>query len=126
MSNSSRAIKDLQEAWAQQVPRDNRWAAYSAELAGDVFLRALSERTIADFVRSDSSELRGSARRPAKMPALGSSSALAVNFFDAWRDSGKAALQRGRGLSTIPRDRSITCGCRERHAFTCRTHRFAA
>ncbi|HKY22583.1 MAG TPA: hypothetical protein VJM31_15325 [Vicinamibacterales bacterium] len=47
---------------------------------------------------SDGSELKDTPKRPAKMRALVSSSALAVNFFDAWRDTDKSVLSEALDL----------------------------
>ncbi len=98
MSESLRVIGDCQEQWARNVARDKRWAAYVAELADNVFGKRLSAETRADFEDGNGSELRDGPRRPAKMRALGSSSALAVNFFDPWRLVDKTALQRALDL----------------------------
>jgi len=57
-----------------------------------LLLRKLNSETEAEFANADGSELRDSGNRPAKMRALISSSALAVNFFDSWRDVPKGLL----------------------------------
>ncbi len=100
MSESLRVIGNSQEQWARALGRDKRWTAYVAELGDNLFRKGLSSETQADFADGDGSELRNSPRRPAKMRALVSSSALAVNFFDAWRVVDKTALQRALDLQT--------------------------
>lgn len=67
------------------LPTDNLW-------------RPLSPRALAAFKNADGSELRDGPRRPAKMRALHSSSALAVNFFDYWSERDTTPLLTAFGL----------------------------
>src|SRR5438309_8302770 len=53
---------------------------------------ALSPQARQAFERGDGGELKDRASRPAKMRALHSSSALAVNVFDYWTTSDPAPL----------------------------------
>lgn len=99
MSVSLRAIERDQAQWAQGLELDATWPMYVAHLTDNWFNKQCTQDTRAEFERGDGSELRDSARRPAKMRCLRSSSALAVNFFDAWRHADKTALRRALGLS---------------------------
>lgn len=61
----------------------------------------LSERGQAAFIEGAGAELRdGSDGRPAKMRALHSSSALAVNVFDYWLERDSAELLQAVGLQS--------------------------
>jgi hypothetical protein len=83
---SSRAfVLASQRAWAEArgLPVDSR--GYLSDVNAN--LRAsLSKRTECEFMNGSGSELVDTPTRPAKMRALHSSSALAVNVFDYWRD----------------------------------------
>src|ERR1035437_6267997 len=79
-----------------QLPHDQvafpvAWHGANLVLEG---LRAAAEPAFraADGAREDT------ARRSANMRSLLSSSALAVNFFDAWREAGLADLGKALGL----------------------------
>ncbi|MEW6688214.1 MAG: hypothetical protein AB1452_03875 [Pseudomonadota bacterium] len=91
-------IDEWQDQWAGKLARDSKWRAYAATLESNLFLGHLHQDTMAEFRKGDGSELRDAATRPAKMRALVSSSALAVNFFDPWRNADKRALSRALGL----------------------------
>jgi len=65
---------------------------YVKDLADNLLLRKLNPETKAEFDEADGAELHNSGSRPAKMRALVSSSALAVNFFDSWRHIPKGPL----------------------------------
>jgi hypothetical protein len=60
----------------------------------DNLFQALNESTRKAFEQGSGSELQDTASRPAKIKALHSSSALAVNFFDRWVIND-AAVERG-------------------------------
>ena len=68
-------------------------------------LAALSTQTRQAFERGDGGELKDGASRPAKMRALHSSSALAVNVFDYWTSRDPAplgrALELGSGVRSL-------------------------
>src|SRR6266545_2947419 len=98
MSESARRIEELQDRWAGGRMRDPRWNEYVAALGDNLFLGQLHPRTKDEFTNGDGSELTDARTRPAKMRALASSSALAVNFFDAWRDLDKAALSKALNM----------------------------
>ena len=87
-----------QTAWAQRSQTALRPPGYVAALSDNLFLRHLHSDTETEFREGDGSELMDVGRRPAKMRALLSSSALAVNFFDAWRDTSKNGLAEALGL----------------------------
>jgi hypothetical protein len=93
-----RHICNTQAAWSSNILRDPSRSNYAASLGDNLFLKALRPTTEDEFRHADGAELEDSATRPAKMRALVSSSALAVNFFDAWRDADLAALRRALGV----------------------------
>jgi hypothetical protein len=95
-----RYIEALQTAWAQAVRRDTVRPEYVSSVSDNLILRCLDKDTASEFRAADGSELRDSPKRPAKMRALMSSSALAVNFFDAWRRANKAPLGSVLALGT--------------------------
>ena len=99
MSESARLIEEAQDRWAGNRPRDARWDKYLRTVEENLFLRCLLPESRIEFRDGDGSELHDTPRRPAKMRALVSSSALAVNFFDAWRDADKGQLAAALGLS---------------------------
>lgn len=103
MSESAALINRQQNQWAATLPRDPHHAQYLRSVLDNLFNRRLHPATQADFQQGDGSELNDGdsswgKMRPAKMRALASSSALAVNIFDAWRDADKAALSGALGL----------------------------
>lgn len=93
-----------QRAWAADrgLSPDERGylPSYQANLRAP-----LSDGTRAAFDQGSGSELRDGPKRPAKMRALHSSSALAVNVFDFWsgRDLGRVLRALGiEGAATSP------------------------
>ena len=82
MSSKSDLMKH-QRRWAASagVPADSR--GYVQAVDENLF-QPLSESTRLAFERGSGSELQDTDSKPAKMRALHSSSALAVNFFDRW------------------------------------------
>jgi hypothetical protein len=81
-----------QSRWAQDLSIPLERYGYVGRLADNLFLGNLNLETRAEFESADGGELNDEGRRPAKMRALISSSALAVNFFDAWRHAPKERL----------------------------------
>jgi len=91
----------------QLIRQQRRWAA-STDLAPDAagyletyeqnLYRPLSAKALAAFDRGCGSELRDARRRPAKMRALYSSAALAVNVFDYWSERDAGPLLEALGL----------------------------
>ena len=60
----------------------------------------MSGQAKAAFERGSGAELLDTPSRPAKMKALHSSSALAVNFFDYWAGTDSSPLQRALDLES--------------------------
>ncbi len=88
------SLEDLiahQKTWAVGnglAPDEN---AYLSAIEKNLF-QTLNERTRQSFIDGSGGELVGSPKGPAKMKALYSSSALAVNVFDYWVSHDKTAL----------------------------------
>ena len=79
------AVLDGQRRWALQSVLHPDARGYLGDVAAN--LRApMSARTLAAFENADGSELCDRGGTPAKMRALHSSSALAVNVFAYWED----------------------------------------
>lgn len=92
MADSLSHIEHAQAQWASQTGKPLGRPGYVKDLADNLLLRKLNSETEAEFANADGSELCDSGNRPAKMRALISSSALAVNFFDSWRDVPKGPI----------------------------------
>lgn len=103
MLTSHRYIEAMQTAWSQGRSTDRERLNYAATLGDNLFLGQLRPETDRDFREGDGAELDESLRRPAKMRAHVSSSALAVNFFDAWRGSDMTAISSALGLGSVAR-----------------------
>lgn len=91
--SSKTELLQHQRNWAEAkgLKPDNR--GYLSDIASNL-LRPMTAKTKSDFERGSGSELQDTPTRPAKMKALHSSSALAVNFFDSWLNQDKSALQK--------------------------------
>ena len=98
LTDSHKLIQAAQDSWSRGRPRDAKWTHYVAKPEDNLFLGGLRPETEAEFRAGDGAELSDARTRPAKMRALVSSSALAVNFFDAWRDADKGHLAEPLGL----------------------------
>jgi hypothetical protein len=98
LSDSAKSILAAQVRWSRGRPLDSERSHYVAKSQDNLFLRRLKPETEAEFLAADGAELSDTGKRPAKMRALVSSSALAVNFFDAWRDEDKRQLSVALGL----------------------------
>src|ERR1051326_8103677 len=96
--STAQHLASLQSEWAG--PRKLERAGYVLDLADNLYLRRLQDETTREFRDADGSELESVRGRPAKMKALCSSSALAVNVFDYWRD--KPADPLSQALETGP------------------------
>lgn len=92
MTASFSHIERAQAQWASQANKRLQRDGYVRELVDNLLLGDLNAETKDEFDDADGAELRDSGGRPAKMCALVSSSALAVNFFDAWRHIPKGSL----------------------------------
>ena len=88
-----------QRNWAESsgLKPDNR--GYLAEVALNL-LCPMNLKTKSAFVNGSGSELQDTPTRKAKMKALHSSSALAVNVFDSWVSRDKTALQGALQIDT--------------------------
>ncbi|HEX6070099.1 MAG TPA: hypothetical protein VFZ18_09745, partial [Longimicrobiaceae bacterium] len=87
-----------QLAWAEAHGIGVDWQGYTLRLE-DNLLQPLNDRTRAELVAGAGSELGIDGGR-GKMQALHSSSALAVNVFDYWRDRPREPLERALGLES--------------------------
>lgn len=97
LTDSLKLIQAAQDRWSRDRPRDAKWNHYVAKPEDNLFLGQLRPETEAEFRAGDGAELSDARTRPAKMRALVSSSALAVNFFDAWREADKGHLAKALG-----------------------------
>lgn len=82
-----------QRKWAESADLAPDERGYLERVADNLW-KPLSPRTKSAFDKGSGSELQDSPSRPAKMKALHSSSALAVNFFDSWVDKDASALRQ--------------------------------
>jgi hypothetical protein len=107
-------VRAQQQAWAkaQDIPTDA--AGYTLRLDDNLFV-ALSDKSVGDFKSGDGAEL-GDGLTPGKMQALRSSSALACNVFEYWRQRDPAplanALALTRSISTIRFEQKFPTGLR--------------
>jgi hypothetical protein len=95
---STDMIELVQSRWAQDLSIPLERTGYVTRLVDNLFLGHLNPETRAELQSADGGELNDEGRRPAKMRALISSSALAVNFFDAWRRVPTEPLAAALGL----------------------------
>jgi hypothetical protein len=89
--DSETLIKRAQSRWARGRAIPLR-GGYVSELGDNLLLGDLNPETRAEFEEADGGELSDVDGQPAKMRAFQSSSALAVNCFDAWRHSPRKRL----------------------------------
>jgi hypothetical protein len=82
-----------QRNWAESHGLAPDARGYLPDVASNL-LRPLNAKTESAFEKGSGSELRDTHSRPAKMKALHSSSALAVNVFDSWVDQDKVSIQK--------------------------------
>lgn len=87
--------KQLEWASNSSLNPDDRGYLESVE---DNLFQPLNDMTRTAFIRGSGSELQDTPSRPAKMKALHSSSALAVNVFDYWSNRNNNALSEAIGL----------------------------
>ena len=88
-----------QRIWAESRGLEPDSRGYLADVAANLF-RPIHSKTKSAFDSGSGSELQDTPSRPAKMKALHSSSALAVNVFDSWVEGDKSALQAALQLDT--------------------------
>jgi len=95
-----KALLDRQRSWAQRIGAVSDSRGYLSSVEANLF-QPLSERTRRAFSNGCGSELIDTFHRPAKMKALHSSAALAVNVFDYWaeRDSSQVVVSLGLGMA---------------------------
>jgi hypothetical protein len=90
--SSKTELLQHQRNWAESYGLKPDARGYLTDVASNL-LRPIDSKTRSAFENGSGSELRDSPTRPAKMKALHSSSALAVNVFDSWVSRDKSALQ---------------------------------
>lgn len=100
MTDTYTQILRQQREWAakRNIAADN--SGYTDKLSDNLFQPANPE-TLLDFRSGSGDELGGKGRR-GKMHALHSSSALAVNVFDYWRDRSRAWITNALSLTSEP------------------------
>lgn len=91
-----KAVLERQAGWALRTGRQASPSGYLDTVRANLY-QPLSAAALAGFEAGSGAELSDAAGRPAKMKALHSSAALAVNVFDYWavRDAGPLALAMG-------------------------------
>lgn len=95
--SSLSAVREQQRAWALGSGLDVDSRGYLASVEANL-RDPLSAAARAAFDNGSGSELRDGPSRPAKMKALHSSSALAVNVFDYWSERHTAPLMAALDL----------------------------
>ena len=98
MSSRTDLLKQ-QRAWALAHGLEPDARGYLADVFSNL-LQPMSDQAKAAFERGSGAELLDTPSRPAKMKALHSSSALAVNVFDHWAVSDPSPLQRALDLES--------------------------
>jgi len=105
MSTKFEILRD-QRAWATRAGLEPDEKGYLPSYKANLF-QSMHPETKSSFDQGSGSELVDTPRYPAKMRALHSSSALAVNFFDAWVANPNGSLLEALGIHG-------TDGCRVR------------
>lgn len=95
MHPAAKAARARQSEWAHESGIEVDSAGYTLALSDNLFI-PLSKKTLVEFAAGDGGELGGGGKR-GKMQALHSSSALVVNVFESWRQSGGDALATALG-----------------------------
>jgi len=90
-------LRDEQERWAGGLARWPGRSDYVSSLKDNLFRKALLPETEKEIDDADGSELKPRGSQPPKIQSLLSSSALAVNVFDYWRDKDWAPLNVALG-----------------------------
>lgn len=108
--NIKEAVLASQRCWAAAHGKhaDERGYLDSYELN---LASPMSATSLAAFSSGDGGEMKGRPGRPAKMSALHSSSALAVNVFDHWTNRDRSPLQRALGLPSVIVRVDFECKC---------------
>jgi hypothetical protein len=90
MSVKSRILQE-QRDWATALGLEVDSRGYLSSYQLNLF-QPLNQKSLDAFTRGSGSELKDTPRKPAKMRALHSSSALAVNVFGTWVDRNASPL----------------------------------
>ena len=99
--NSKTRLVEKQRVWAAQAGSRVDAQGYLSSIAENLF-QPLSARAQRAFSAGSGSELLDTRLRPAKMKALHSSAALAVNVFDYWSDRNPDILMHALRLDPKP------------------------
>jgi len=99
---SRSAVLDQQRAWARSQGLKVDARGYVEPVAANLFA-PISLMASSAFSRGSGGELRQRERRPAKMRALHSSAALAVNVFDFWSNRASEPLALALGVDSAIR-----------------------
>lgn len=96
---SKTAVIKKQKDWAdkQSLNRNLYYSKYTDEIGDNLFNNSISEEAESEFKKADGSELKDG-KYPAKIKALYSSSALAYNVFEYWRNREKTILAEVLGV----------------------------
>lgn len=103
--NVARSRPTFGSTRAQILDRQRTWAGAAADARGympsveENLCQPLSSAAVLAFQEADGGELEEMPHRPAKMRALLSSAALAVNIFDYWTARERHPLQRALSLA---------------------------
>ncbi|RYZ83313.1 MAG: hypothetical protein EOP06_20205, partial [Proteobacteria bacterium] len=98
--SAKRIVIGQQIDWARRKKRAITSQGYFTRLE-DNLLQPLSDSALNGFGNGGGSELIDTNSRPAKMKALHSSAALAVNFFDYWTSAGVAPLAKAMRFEDV-------------------------
>lgn len=99
--NSKTSLLDKQRSWAAKAGKSVDARGYLASITENLF-QPLSARALQAFSTGSGSELLDTRLRPAKMKALHSSAALAVNVFDYWAGQDPEIFLRALRLEPKP------------------------
>lgn len=90
-------LLEQQRSWATEAGHTVDAGGYMTSVDANL-LQSFSAVALAGLSSGSGSELRDTARRPAKLKALHSSAALAINVFDYWTSRSPHPLQKALGL----------------------------
>lgn len=96
MSKKSEILR-IQRVWATSVGLESDEKGYLPTYEANLF-QSMNPETKSSFDQGSGAELVDTPRYPAKMRALHSSSALAVNFFDSWVANSNGPLLEAFGI----------------------------
>tara|TARA_R110001599_G_scaffold150929_4_gene335462 strand:- start:93455 stop:94291 length:837 start_codon:yes stop_codon:yes gene_type:complete len=95
--NGKTAVIKQQLRWAALKEKFDGYENYLATNEDNLYANRLTKEAKSEFELADGSELVDK-KKPAKIKALHSSSALAYNFFEYWRNKDKAILAKALGI----------------------------